>query len=131
MPRTQAPKPPDGPIAKKLKGKPAKQRARLKALEFRKLPRQHSFVRGDFIIEITSLSSFGDSISMNIQATKNGQNVLLSNPFIFHNPPVKVPDGTYHIAQDERGEDFEVSNFKEDVDEALKQLVYETIKVPR
>lgn len=127
MPRTQAPKPPDGPIAEKLKGKSAKQKARLKALEFSKLPRQHSFVRGDFIIQISGLSSFEGSISMNVQATKNGQNVLLSNPFIFHNPPILVPDGTYRMKMfdDKEGQ---VDNFKEDIQEALYQMVHEAIK---
>lgn len=70
----------------------------------------------------------GAKLVVNIQAVKNGKNLFVDNPLIFINPPIKVPDGTYHIEQNLEGNDIEVDNFKEDPAEALKEVIYQVVK---
>jgi hypothetical protein len=63
------------------------------------------------------------------KAWKDGVELFVDNPLYYHNAPICVPDGTFETKIDEFGKEMQVANFMEDPEEALKQIVLETIRV--
>lgn len=56
-----------------------------------------------------------------------GQMVPL-NPFVFVNPPVMIPAGTWRKEKDEEGKEVDVENFIENPEEVFKEIVFQTVK---
>ena len=46
----------------------------------------------------------------------------------FVNPPLNVPDGTTRTIKDSRNNDIELKNYKEDIEEALLQMLLSAVK---
>lgn len=64
-----------------------------------------------------------------IRVERFGVEINVSNPFQFLNPPILVKDGTKSIITNIDGTKQEIDNFKEDLDEAIKQMVGEAVRV--
>lgn len=90
-----------------------------------------SFVADDLTIEILSgeLDENKGMVSFTIRVLRDGNELAVSNPFIFHNPPTMVPDGTKKTRIMKDGTEILVDNFKEDLPEALRQIIVEAVRV--
>ena len=65
-----------------------------------------------------------------VEVKKNGTPVFVDNPLYFFNPPITIPDGTKSLVQGnaEFGEKMiEVDNYKVDVKEAMKRIIFDTV----
>lgn len=117
-------------LREQLQNKTADQRARLKARWFSELPTK-TFTRGPYQVTLSNFSFVDKTFSVYVVVKKNNVEVL-RDTFQFVNPPILVPDGTFHDEQVERpnGEivTMSVPNYKEDLVEALKQMLIDAIK---
>ena len=75
----------------------------------------------DVDVEIVGVGHEGDLLRVEARCWLDGIEVPVDNPLLYKNPPMMVPDGTY----DENG----VANFHENVEEALRRIVMETLNV--
>jgi len=80
-------------------------------------------------VEIVEVSGEGDLLKVITRAWKDGVEVFVDNPLYYHNAPICVPDGTFETKVDEFGKEMQVANFIENPEEALRQIVIETIRV--
>ena len=67
-----------------------------------------------------------------VEAKKNGVPVFIDNPLYFFNPPVMVRDGTTTtvlVPEDLGGGTTEVHNYKVDVKESLKNIIFDTVRL--
>lgn len=78
-------------------------------------------------IKITSKEVDGDMLKVLCTAKKDGVEIPLDLPFFFHNPPCCVPNGTYRKEVLD-GEEVTIPNHEENPMEALKQIVFESVK---
>ena len=78
-------------------------------------------------IKITSKEVDGDVLKVMCTAKKDGAEIPLDLPFFFHNPPCCVPNGT-HRKEVLDGEEVIIPNHEENPTEALKQIVFESVK---
>ena len=109
-----------------LRNKTSDERARLKAQWFADLPTR-TFTRGEFSVTLSNFSAVDKVFSVFVVVVKDGVEVL-RDTFQFINPPLMVPDGTFHNEVTEKGVTITVPNFKEDPVEALKAVLIEAIK---
>lgn len=124
--KVYAPKPPAGPVERALGAAAPNRRAHLKAMALvvaaEKLPR--TFAYGDLeitIVEGPTMAAEG-LLRVSVSATRAGVPVHVDNPYLFLNPPVTVPDGTWRSEGDQ---DF--TNFREDATEALKAIIGQAV----
>ena len=84
-------------------------------------------------VEIVSVSkeliNGNDLLKVIAKAWKDGIEVYVDNPLYYHNAPIMVPDGTFEMKIDEFGKEMQVANFVENPEEALRQIVLETLKI--
>ena len=84
-------------------------------------------------VEIVSVSqeivNGNDLLKVIAKAWMDGKEVFVDNPLYYMNPPIMVPDGTFETKIDEFGREMQVANFVENPEEALRQIVLETLKV--
>lgn len=117
-----------GEIGNLIKDKKAKERALIKAEELSKI-KLSDFSRDDYDIKIVSQPKLsGNLLEISVIATKDKKKIEIDNPLQFLNPPIMVPDGTYHkeIIFDR---ETDIHNFREDPEEALHQIIVQTIKL--
>lgn len=123
-------KPAKGKLEKEVEKLSGRDKERKKAELLRDHKPEDSFNYKGVDITITSPPVVvGDRLEVSVSATRNGKVIPIDNPLIFINPPIKVPDGTVHIEQNIDGVDIEVDNYKEDPQEALKEIVYQVIQL--
>lgn len=116
-------------LREQLQNKTADERAELKAQWFAQLPTR-TFTRGVYSVTLSDFSVVGKVFSVFVVVVKNGVEVL-RDTFRFVNPPILVPDGTFHDeVRNDWGVDrtIQVANYREDIVEAFKQMIVETIK---
>lgn len=90
----------------------------------------HKFSRDGLDVEIVEVSTTGNLLRVVAKARRNGIELSVNNPLLYQNPPMLVPDGTFETVTDsETGLQRQQSNFAENPQEALRQIVVETIKV--
>lgn len=116
-------------LSDQFEGKTSQEKNQIKFVEFCKLTNMPIFPGHGFDIEILDVSSEGDLLRVVVRAWKNGQEVLVDNPLLFKNPPILVPDGTFTEVTDDHGKQYNRPNFKEDVSEALRQMIAETLRL--
>ena len=111
-----------------LKDKTAKEREKIKVEALSKVKIQ-KFTKYGFDIELLEVGIEGELLKVIARATKNGQEVFASNPLYYKNPPILVPDGTKKPFTNELGITYMIDNFKEDLEEALREIVGQTINL--
>lgn len=138
-------------ICKAIKGRPAKERAKVKAREIvkavkAKTPKPESlgaaslgglsatpdmeWSEGGYSIAISDLSEDGEgTVTMTVTASRNGAPVAFSNPLRVTNPPVMAPDGTTYVETDDMGEEMVLMNMKEDPVRALQMVVLDAVRL--
>ena len=84
----------------------------------------HKFSRDGVDVEIVEVSQSGNLLRVVAKAWRNGIELPVNNPLLYHNPPMLVPDDTFETVDGKQ-----VANFTENPQEALRQIVLETIKV--
>lgn len=120
-----------------IQGKKSKEKNEIKAQEFSKLkkPKKFKKIKGgkDVDIDILSMEAEGDRLILTLAIEVDKKPFPANNPYVFVNPPILVPDGTTSPVLDEDpltgGEIKQKANFKEDLNEALEQMVYETVRL--
>lgn len=80
-------------------------------------------------VEIVEVSQKDDLLKVIARAWKDGIELFVDNPLYYHNAPIMVPDGTFETKIGEFGKEMQVANFVENPEEALRQIVLETIRV--
>lgn len=69
-----------------------------------------------------------DCLDLIIEAKQNGEILNIDNHLRYFNPPVKIPNGTYHRELDETTkEELDISNFEYNPKEAIKQCIIHTL----
>jgi hypothetical protein len=99
-------------VGNHIKNKDSKYKGKHKAQELAKCK-----IRKFNGIEIESLSVERGMLKVIIKGQGD------RNPFYFQNPPILVQDGTFSTDKDGN----EVANFKEDLEEALQQIINQVI----
>ena len=90
----------------------------------------HKFNLDGIDVEIVSVGHEGELLRVIARAWRNGVELPVDNPLYYKNAPMMVPDGTFETVTDpETGKQRQQSNFAENPQEALRQIVLETIKV--
>jgi hypothetical protein len=114
-----------------LEGKTADERAEIKAQWFAALPTR-TFTRGDYSVRLSNFAKNSKTFSVFVIVEKNGVEIL-RDTFRFVNPPILVPDGTFHtetiVATDMTLKHIRVPNLKEDLTESLKQMLIESVRL--
>lgn len=113
-------------FAQQLRNKDSDERSRLKAQWFAELPTR-TFTRGEYSVTLSDFKAVDKVFSVFVVVVKDGVEVL-RDTFQFINPPLMVPDGTFHEEVTEKGTTIQVPNYREDPIEALKQVLIEAIK---
>lgn len=111
-----------------IKDKPANERNDIKIKELIK-SQVKNFSKKGFDIEILELGQETNRLKVIVKAKKDGVELFVDNPLYFLNPPIMVPDGTKRTEIDEHGNLIELDNFKEDLDEALQEMIAECLRV--
>jgi hypothetical protein len=119
-------------ISQSLASKTPAEITQAKADLLAKVPLTQFDLRGYSVI-IKELTTEKNMLKVWVEATKDGKPIFVDNPLYYLNPPYKVPDGTFTTAQvrDRSGKTTErqVANFKEDPEEALKEIIVQTLEV--
>ncbi len=110
-----------------LEGKSVEERASIKGSEIAKIGQLPRKSAGDFDIEIVSINPIDKGVEVFARVwDSNGQQVGFGRDgsvdierFVIINPPVLVPDGTKTVVVDSVGQEKEVDNYKEDLEEAI------------
>lgn len=108
-------------------------RAKEKARWFRDLKPTNSdyleFTRDDVNFQVTGfrVDETHGYFECQVRAEKDGESLPLDNPYRFINPPIKVPDGTWRKEWVTGGEVIDVENEHEDIEEALRTMVYDAV----
>jgi hypothetical protein len=114
-------------IGNSLLNKDVKERSQIKAKALSKAVTR-SFSRDGFEVNILSIGYEKDLLRLIVEVKKDGVLFFVDNPLYYHNPPIMIHDGTYHIAKDHRGQNYEHQNFVEDIEESLKEIIIQTLK---
>ena len=70
----------------------------------------------------------GGSEPIWFRVSVNGKYLNGDGWYGFVNPPLNVPDGTTRTIKDSRNNDIELKNYKEDIEEALLQMLLSAVK---
>lgn len=122
-------------IGNLIKDKPAKERSEIKVKELAKIKLPKKFIHNGYNIEIVeqpywTLRNGNTLLIIIIRASQNGQPLNVDDGvFEYINPPIMVPDGTYHKEVTDRGVEFDSHNLVEDPELALKEIICETIRI--
>jgi hypothetical protein len=88
---------------------------------------KNKFKKREFDVEINNISvDENECLRVVIEAIKDKTTLVIDNPYIYCNPPVKVGTGKYHKELID-GEEIDVENFKYDPEEALQEIIIDTI----
>jgi|SRR5690606_15572237 len=85
-----------------------------------------SFKKDGISVEINYIVRVDDMVSVDFFAYRNGERLNVSTPYMFKNPPIKIPTGKYH-KELVNGEEVDVANFEENPEEVLKEIIIQTI----
>jgi hypothetical protein len=127
MKRIYKDKLPEGKIEKILKINPHNKHHEIKAKEHAKCILSPYVLNGIRVtpVEQPHIDYRGRlSVSVIAQDSTTNQLLYVDNPLQYVNPPIKVADGTW---RKENG--IEIENMKEDVYQALKEIIVQTILV--
>ena len=122
-----------GPIGIKIKDLPQKDRELLKIEALVNCGIGNTFIhRGYTVTVIDSPKNNNGLLEISIQASKNGLFIPVNNPLLFKNPPIMIPDGTWHKESKNRGGriiDEDTQNFIENPLEALKEIIIQIVEL--
>ncbi len=90
---------------------------------------EREFSWKDFSVKIDVVKEEGGALVVFVRGYKGGKMIHISNPLVFINPPVMVPDGTKKKVKDMFGKDAETDNFKEDHKEAFRQIIQHAVEL--
>ncbi len=115
-------------LAEQIKNMTPEERNLAKIAAFTKIRTPVKYAYEGIDIKITSLSMENSLLKVMVSAQKNGKEIKLDLPFYYQNPPILVSIGTKRTAV-EYGEEVELNNYREDIPEALRRIVGETVKL--
>jgi hypothetical protein len=124
--REYAPKPVAGALELALAVRPRAERPRLKA---EALAAANAGVRAfsyeDIEIDLTGGPEVTPEglLAVWVVASRNGIPVRVDNPYLFHNPPILAPSGTWRREVDAEGAEIDRPNMAEDLAQAFREMV--------
>lgn len=125
MPRIYTDKPVDGLLTQRVINAIDMRHERAKILSEVVTPPPYAYE--DLQITIHSNKVFPDGrLEVIASAFRNGKPVFVDNPLYYLNPPIKAPNGTWRKETIE-GIEADLENFDDNPEEALKQIVGQTI----
>ena len=87
------------------------------------------FEKDNIKIKIETLTyTTSGAVEAIISAKRDGKELRVNNPYLFYNPPLKVPDGTKKIEILKDGTEILVDNFEVNPKKALEEIIIQTIK---
>ena len=86
------------------------------------------FVMEGIEVNILEIMRKNDLLSVEITARKDGQPLVVNNPYLFKNPPLKIATGTFRTEIID-GVETEVHNTEENPKEALKTILIQAVKL--
>ena len=94
-----------------------------------------TFTKKGFQIKVKEISKEASGTEIGllkivVEVKKDGVPVFVDNPLYYKNPPITVPDGTKSLvpaSQELGGGMIEVDNYKVDVKEAMKNMIFDTV----
>ena len=94
----------------------------------RLLKKEGEFSLRGIDVRIINLTRVGERLKVDLTAEKDGKKLKLDTPYWYVNPPVKVPTGKFHkeLIDDE---EVDVANFEVNLEEALKEIIVQTIEL--
>jgi hypothetical protein len=110
-----------------LEGKTVDERAILKA-QFFATEKEGIIVDKELAITVSNLRYEKTSFCADLAVSKDGQAIPLNNPFYFYNPPIMVPDGTFHTELRLDGTEMQVPNYKESPTEAMQVFISQVVR---
>lgn len=127
--RRYAPKPERGPIEREVLRRSRSTRARYKAQQVRQANRsRRQFSYNDIDIEITRGPEVVDGVlRVELRASRDGKPLPVDNPYLFVNPPTKVPDGTWR-KETVDGKERDIPNMREDPGEAFRVMIGQAVE---
>lgn len=122
-------KPERGPIEREVLRLSRSQRARYKARVLRDARPSRAFSYNGIDIRITRAPRVNEKGQFEVwlEASRDGVPLPVDNPYLFVNPPTKVPDGTWRREEID-GEERDVRNMREDAAEAFRQMVGQAVE---
>lgn len=130
--RIIAPKPEPGPLSRSLTKATREERAALKAGALAERAPSAILRDGLEIVLLREPVVRPDgALEVWLEAKRDGKPIAVDNPYLFVNPPVMVPDGTYRLEDVEqfgKRVQVEVENFHEDPDEALRIVLADAVR---
>lgn len=124
--REYASKPGEGALELALAVRPRAERPRLKA---EALAAANTGVRAfayeDIAIEVTGGPAVTPEglLAVWVVASRKGVPIRVDNPYLFHNPPVLAPSGTWRRELDADGAEIDRPNMAEDLAKAFREMV--------
>ena len=79
-------------------------------------------------VRVINLTRVDERLKVDLTAEKDGEPLELDTPYWFVNPPVKVPTGKFHKELRE-GKEVDTANFEVNLEEALKEIIVQTIEL--
>ena len=128
MTRSRAPKPDKGPIETAIDAQPTREGKRSIRLNlaFGVTHLITSFSRGDTIVTVHSVKKLSTGIRFLVSATQAGIPLDIDPIRGIHNPPNKIPTGTWHL-ETINGVEVEVENFIENSKAALESVLMDSV----
>jgi len=124
--REYAQKPAEGALEVALADRPRAERPRLKAEALAVANADvRAFTYEDIAIEVTG----GPEVTPDgmllvwVVASRKGIPVVVDNPYLFHNPPILAPTGTWRREVDAEGSETDRANMAEDLAQAFREMV--------
>lgn len=112
-----------------IKHLPKEELFKAKAQLLAERPKPAKFQRKGFEIEIESMREVNGLFEVVAKAWDDKGPVKVDNPLFYRNPPFLIWDGTLQTIINSKGKEEVFNNYIEDLDEALKEMVAETIRV--
>lgn len=119
-------------VGNSLKNVSLSEKHEIKTGAFLKLITPIKYTYNKIDITIERLYSKGSLLVVECSAKKDNIDITLNGPFLYRNPPILIPDGTYStttiIGEDGKENEIQIANFKEDIEGSLKEFVGQTVE---
>ncbi len=117
-------------ISNLIKDLPVHKRGEIKAQEMAKVDLQDFSLNGVEVKILEAPQEVNGCLSVSVSAKRGGVDLKVDNPIYFQNPPIMVHNGTFYQEYDPiAGGVVDKKNFVEDPEQALKEIIVQTLEL--